>query len=320
MENQTINSSSSLFRRILITFGKTAFFTVLCMLFTLLLSLPIGALIPEDQAAAMASGNMADSPPWILNLTYLIVIIGALLALFIVRKLISKQSLISAGFGTNKWVKEFGEGWLLGMILVTAGYILLAVFGMAESEGSSFLVSTFLGWLLLFILQPFAEELLFRGYLMSILARYFNLSVSLIVSSLIFALVHATNDGFTTMGFITISIAGFLFGLLFLKSGQLWLPTGMHAAWNFMQGVVFGFPTSGIRTYSLTNTTTSGPDWLSGGAFGFEGSILAILLLFAAIWWYRDYIKKEKLTTIIAHSFKPTPTAKDHSIIDDNLE
>jgi hypothetical protein len=122
------------------------------------------------------------------------------------------------------------------------------------------------------------------------------------------------------MGFMTISIAGFLFGLLFLKSGQLWLPTGLHAAWNFMQGVVFGFPTSGIRTYSLTTTTTSGPDWLSGGAFGFEGSILAILLVIAAIWWYQNSIKEEKLMAVIARSFKLAPVSIDDKILDDKAE
>lgn len=320
MENLSTNQSPSLIRRILLAFGKTALFTILCILFTILLSLPIGEFIPDDQAAALASGNMADSPPWILNLTYIVVIIGAFGALFIVRKLISKQSLISAGLGTKNGVKEFGEGWLLGMILVTVGYLLLVVSGMAESEGFHFLPTTFLGWLLLFILQPFAEELLFRGFLMSILARYFNVWVSLIVSSLAFALVHATNDGFSMMGFITITIAGLLFGLLFLKSGQLWLPTGLHAAWNFMQGVAFGFPTSGIRTYALTTTTTSGPDWLSGGAFGFEGSILAILLIIAAIWWYRNSLKEERLTTVIAGSLQVAPIALDDSILDNKPE
>ncbi|WP_170110745.1 CPBP family intramembrane glutamic endopeptidase [Flavilitoribacter nigricans] len=308
-------------RRILLAFGKAILFTILCILFTILLSLPIGELIPNEQAAALASGDMADSPAWILNLTYLVVIIGTMAALFIVRKLISKQSLVSAGLATDKGVREFGEGWLLGMVLVTVGYVLLVISGMAASTGFNFQPATLIGWFVLFLLQPFAEELLFRGYLMSLLARYFNIKVAVLISALVFALVHASNDGFSTMGFITISIAGLLFGLLFLKTGQLWLATGMHAAWNFMQGVAYGFPTSGIRTYSLTNTTTSGPDWLSGGAFGFEGSILAILLLIAAIWWYRNSLREEKLTDMIERSFRTVPTTTiDQKILDDNFE
>lgn len=320
MENLTHRTSPSLIRSILLALGKAGLFTLLCILFTVLLSLPVGELITADQASALSSGNMADSPPWILNLTYLIVIIAAMAALYIVRKLISRQTLVSAGLGTRNGVREFGVGWLLGMLLVTFGYVLLAISGMADSDGFNFLPSTFLGWLLLFLLQPFAEELLFRGYLMSLLARYFNLWTALIVSSVIFALVHATNDGFSTMGFITITIAGLLFGLLFAKTGQLWLPTGLHAAWNFMQGVVFGFPTSGIRTYSITTTSTSGPDWLSGGAFGFEGSILAVLLVLAAIWWYRDSLKTEKLSAVIQQSLDVVPAPMDQSVLDDKVD
>lgn len=320
MENLTHRTPPSLIRRILLTLGKAGLFTILCILFTVLLSLPVGELITQDQASALSSGNMADSPPWILNLTYLIVIIAAMAALYIVRKLISRQTLVSAGLGTRNGVREFGVGWLLGMLLVTFGYVLLAISGMADSDGFNFLPSTFLGWLLLFLLQPFAEELLFRGYLMSLLARYFNLWTALIVSSVVFALVHATNDGFSTMGFITITIAGLLFGLLFAKTGQLWLPTGLHAAWNFMQGVVFGFPTSGIRTYSITTTSTSGPDWLSGGAFGFEGSILAVLLVLAAIWWYRDSLKTEKLSAVIQQSLDVVPAPMDQSVLDDKVD
>ena len=320
MENLTHRTSPSLIRSILLALGKAGLFTLLCILFTVLLSLPVGELITADQASALSSGNMADSPPWILNLTYLIVIIAAMAALYIVRKLISRQTLVSAGLGTRNGVREFGVGWLLGMLLVTFGYVLLAISGMADSDGFNFLPSTFLGWLLLFLLQPFAEELLFRGYLMSLLARYFNLCTALIVSSVLFAVVHATNDGLSTMGFITITIAGLLFGLLFAKTGQLWLPTGLHAAWNFMQGVVFGFPTSGIRTYSITTTSTSGPDWLSGGAFGFEGSILAVLLVLAAIWWYRDSLKTEKLSAVIQQSLDVVPAPMDQSVLDDKVD
>lgn len=320
MENLSASQSAPLFRRVLISLGKALLFTFLCVLFTVLLSLPIGELVPDDEAAALASGDMSDSPAWILNITYLIILIAAFLSLFIVRKLISRQSLTSAGLGGVKWPAEFGEGWLLGTLLVATGYVLLVLSGMAQSQGWYFVPATFLGWLLLFILQPFVEELLFRGYLMTLLARYFDMKIALIVSSLAFAIVHASNDGFTVMGFITISIAGILFGLLFLKTGQLWLATGMHAAWNFTQGVVFGFPTSGIRTYSITRTSTSGPAWLSGGSFGFEGSILAILVVIAAIWWYRKYLKEERLTAVIQQSFQLPPETVSPEILDDHQE
>jgi membrane protease YdiL (CAAX protease family) len=268
MEDISATASIPLLRKILIVLGKILLFLVLSALFIFLLSLPVGALIPQEQD------------------------------LVIVRRLVSKQPLASAGLGIKKWLPELGEGYLLGVILVGFGYVLLLLSGMAQSQALDFIPISFLGWFLFFLIQPFLEELLFRGYLMSLLGRYFNIPVALIISSLAFAAVHADNDNFSSIGFLTITIAGVLFGLLFLKTGQLWLATGMHAAWNFMQGVVFGIPTSGNRTYSIMETTTNGPAWLSGGAFGFEGSILAVLVIIAAIWWYKESYRQEKLSAV----------------------
>ena len=320
MENISAAASMPLFRRILFVLGKTLLFLVLGILFVFLMSLPVGALISPDQAAALGEGNLTKVQAWVLNLTYFIFTAGAFMALFIVRRLISKQPLTSAGLGIKKWLPELGEGYLLGTILVGFGYFILLISGMAQSQWLDFIPMTFLGWLLFFFIQPFLEELLFRGYLMSLLTRYFNVPVALIISSLAFAIVHADNDNFSAIGFLTITIAGILFGLLFLKTGQLWLATGMHAAWNFMQGVVFGIPTSGNRTYSIMETTTSGPAWLSGGAFGFEGSILAVLVVVAATWWYRESYRQEKLTAVANLSLTAPAKSIASEMLDHNME
>lgn len=289
----------SLMRRVLITLGKVLLFSLILVLVVVGLSIPISLLIPDDQAAAMAANDLSEVNTWVLNLTYGTTIIGALVALLIVRRVIGKQSLVSAGFGSRNWLRELGEGWLLGTLLVLAGFFVMWIIGVAEPAGFEFIASTFLGWLLLFLLQPFVEELIFRGFLMSLLARYFNIRVALVVSSVAFALVHAFNDGFSTIGFLTILVSGVLLGMLFLRSGRLWLPTGLHAAWNFVQGVVLGYPTSGVSTYSLTEMQTTDPAWLSGGAFGFEGSVIAVLVALAGIWWYRDSLANEQLSELV---------------------
>lgn len=320
MENTATPHSTPFFRRLLVVLGKSILFVGLSVLFILLLAAPLSTMISGEQADALASGNMQATPPWVINLFYTVLLIGIMLSLFVVRRLVSKQPLASAGFGLRKWPSEFGEGWLLGTILVAAGYLLLLLFGLADSHGQPFVLSSFLGWLLLFIIQPLVEEIMFRGYLMSLLGRYFNLKVALVVSSFAFALVHADNDGFSIIGFVTITLAGFLFGLLYMKTGQLWLATGMHAAWNFTQGVVLGFPTSGIKTYAIMGTTTSGPDWLSGGPFGYEGSILAVLLIIAGIWWYRGNWHQEKLSTVMNLSLSSgSNDTEEKQILDTDL-
>lgn len=289
----------SLERRLLITLGKALLFTVITVLIVIGLSVPIALFIPDEQAAAMAANDLSDIDTWVLNLTYATTIVGALVALLIVRRLIGKQSLATAGLSFRHWARELGEGLLLGAILVLTGFGLMWAFGLAQPVGFDFVLPTFLGWGLLFLLQPFVEELVFRGFLMSLLARYFSVQAALIVSSFAFALVHAFNDGFSIIGFLTILVSGVLLGLLFLRSARLWLPTGLHAAWNFVQGVILGYSTSGVTTYSITEMQTTDPAWLSGGAFGFEGSVLAIAVGLVGIWWYRDSMDKERLTALV---------------------
>lgn len=321
MENTATPNAAPFFRRLLVALGKTILFVVLSVLFILLLGSPLSKLVSPENAAALASGDMSGAATWVINLFYGILLAGIMLSLFIVRRLVSKQPLESAGFGLKRWPPELGEGWLLGTILVSIGYFLLLLTGLAQSSGQAFVFSTFMGWLLLFLIQPLVEEIIFRGFLMSLLGRYFNLKVALVVSSFAFALVHADNDGFSIIGFVTITLAGFLFGLLFMKTGQLWLATGMHAAWNFTQGVIFGFPTSGIKTYAIMETTTSGPDWLTGGPFGYEGSILAVLLIIAGIWWYRSSWQQEKLSAVMNLSLTsgPVNSSEEDQLLDTDL-
>jgi hypothetical protein len=305
MQNTAAIHSTPFFRRLLTVLGKSVLFLILTGVFIYLLAQLISVFLSGEQIAALNEGDMARIPPGLLNVLYLSWVAAAFGSLFIVRLRISKQPWRSLGLGFTQWQAEWKEGLLLGAILVIVGYLLLLISGMIHSTGREFILSTFLWWLSFFLIQPFLEELVFRGFLMSLLGRYFNLTVALIVSSFAFAIVHADNEGFSIIGFLTITLAGFLFGLLFMKSGQLWLPTAMHSAWNFMQGVIFGFPTSGIRTYGILETTATGPGWLSGGDFGFEGSILALLLIAAAIWWYRTSWQQEKLSAIMNLSLRP---------------
>jgi hypothetical protein len=72
--------------------------------------------------------------------------------------------------------------------------------------------------------------------------------------------------------------AGILFGLLYLVTRSLWVCMGLHAAWNFMQGTVYGIPVSGTPADGWLVSTRSGPDWLSGGVFGAEASVIALSL------------------------------------------
>ena len=102
--------------------------------------------------------------------------------------------------------------------------------------------------------------------------------MALLVSALFFGFGHITNPGATAWSSLAISIeAGLLFGLLYHVTRSLWWCIGLHAGWNFVQGAVFGIPVSGIKVDGLLDSRLQGPDWLDGGGFGAEASLLTVL-------------------------------------------
>lgn len=123
-----------------------------------------------------------------------------------------------------------------------------------------------------------SEEILFRGVLYRIVEEGLGTWAALLVSALFFGFAHSANPGATPWSSAAIAIeAGLLFGLLYHVTRSLYLCMGVHAAWNFTQGTVYGIPVSGLRADGWLISGRSGPDWLSGGVFGAEASIVALI-------------------------------------------
>ncbi|GAB3780829.1 CPBP family intramembrane glutamic endopeptidase [Dyella agri] len=123
------------------------------------------------------------------------------------------------------------------------------------------------------------EEIMFRGALFRFVEEGLGTWAALLVSSLFFGLAHAANPGATVWSSLAITVeAGLLFGLLYNVTRSLPLCMGLHAAWNFCQGTVYGIPVSGMKADGWLVSTRTGPDWLSGGVFGAEASVVALTL------------------------------------------
>lgn len=133
-------------------------------------------------------------------------------------------------------------------------------------------------FLLTAVVPGITEEIISRGILFRLTEEGLGTWIALLVSALFFGFAHIGNPGATVWSSLAISIeAGLLFGLLYHVTRSLWWCIGLHAGWNFAQGAVFGIPVSGIKVDGLLESRLQGPDWLDGGGFGAEASVLTVL-------------------------------------------
>jgi len=223
--------------------------------------------------------------------------LGAVAVTFLFGKWIDHRKLTEFGF---KFSRSLGEDFVFGIVLgaILMGLIFLFswITGMVTVRGffrnfipdQAFII-VLLQSLLILIFVGVYEEIVFRGYLLINLAEGLNnkylgkkwaLIISIAFTSLIFGLAHMDNPNATWISTTNIMLAGIFLGLGMFLSGSLAIPIGLHISWNFFQGVIFGFPVSGMNTAaSVIAVEPSGPEWLTGGAFGPEGGMLGLLAI-----------------------------------------
>ena len=175
--------------------------------------------------------------------------------------------------------RELGTGILIGAGLYTAGILLLMVMGIYKIDGLN-PVSYLLPALALPLSSGIFEELLFRGVLFRIVEEWLGSWISLVVSSLVFGLVHLMNPAATVMGAVFISVeAGVLLAAAYMLTRRLWMSMGFHIAWNYTQSGVFsGTVSGGYVEPGLIKPVVDGPTLLTGGGFGVESSVIAFVL------------------------------------------
>jgi len=172
---------------------------------------------------------------------------------------------------------EISAGWIDIEFLAWEQETIPAVY--RNMQGASNLIpllhglaSTF-SWLFLFTLVGWNEELLFRGYRLQALSDGLTPFWGVLLSSVWFCAAHWLNPHASWSSSLGILLAGLFLAFSFYRSGQLWLPVGLHIGWNFFQGVVFGFPVSGLTTFRLIHTNLTGPVLWTGGDFGPEAGL-----------------------------------------------
>ncbi len=211
-------------------------------------------------------------------------LIGVTGSIFLARRFLDKRSIVSLGLKFNsKAIIEILVGIVITILIM--GLIFAIEIGQGWTSFSGFAwqtepAATVLGslglWLAIFIIVGWQEELLSRGYHLQSLESGINVFWAVILSSSIFAILHIFNPGANWASTLGILLAGLFLALPYILTRQLWLSIGLHIGWNFSEGVVFGFPVSGIAPFPLLKHTVSGPVLWTGGAFGPEAGLVVI--------------------------------------------
>ncbi|WP_159976045.1 MULTISPECIES: CPBP family intramembrane glutamic endopeptidase [unclassified Novosphingobium] len=180
-------------------------------------------------------------------------------------------------------VREMAVGALGGaalFALITGIVALLGGFSVTGLRG----IGDLWAWLGIAFFSGMVEEALFRGVIQRQIEAMFGTWAALAATSAFFGLAHLTNPGASLFAAFAIACeAGILLGSAYLVTRRLWAPIGLHMAWNFTQGWVFSIPVSGGKPpVGLLETRLTGPEWLTGGAFGLEASAVALVVASSA--------------------------------------
>ena len=239
-----------------------------------------------------------------------ILALAATFAVAVSRIKLDKLSIVSLGLPINKrtW-QDLLFGFVLSGLMAGLFFAVVVLFGLVEFQGFNFgetpktteHITSFVRFMsivsigslaILFlehVLVGYWEEIVFRGYIFQNMVAGIGLRWAIGISCILYGLIHAANPNAGMLSTSIIMLFGFLRIYGYLSTQMLWLSMGMHIGWNFFQGPIFGFAASGYRHSTLIKLTPTGQNWLTGGAFGPEGSILIIPIIVLALaiirWW-----------------------------------
>jgi CAAX protease family protein len=233
-------------------------------------------------AVVQTAGRLANIKPESLagHLLGLALVVGVCGVYAAYVHLIEKRSINE--FGRHRAVSEIGSGYLVGMLLFCLVMVVLWLLGSLKISGMnnwSVMIAPLIGALI----AGFTEEILIRGILFRIMEESLGTWISLIASAVIFGLLHMFNPGATLISTLAIALeAGILLAAVFIYTRRLWMVIGLHIGWNFTEGGIFGASVSGGNDHGLFNSQFAGTSLITGGKFGPEASVVAVMICLVA--------------------------------------
>ncbi|HEX9996396.1 MAG TPA: CPBP family glutamic-type intramembrane protease [Abditibacterium sp.] len=262
----------------------------------------VGSVIATVWTGLSPAGQLADiSARYALPLTVLSYPVQVLWVSWC-RTRFDRRSFVSLGLRARRALPDWSRGAATGALSIALLWSILWITGgisvvgwspEAFEAGLDRAILALIGYAIAFLAVGFFEELLFRGYALHNFNSWLGWKSAVAAQAIIFALIHlgnvvgASRDAkLAAFGALpSLILIAVFFALCYRKTGSLWFPIGFHFAWNFCLGCVFSLPVSGIETFRLLEVESNPSSWLSGGAFGAEGSFLLIPILLALIFY-----------------------------------
>ena len=201
-------------------------------------------------------------------------------------------------FALDRAAPELAAGLVAGFVLFATVMAVLWALGIYRFQGTGAAKAITAG-LAVAVMAAILEEIVFRGILFRLSSKIVGTWGALLFTSALFGLAHLGNRGATlSSGAAIVLEAGVLLGAAYAATRRLWLPIGLHIGWNFTEGSVFGMSVSGnsaagsAADSAWLRGSLSGPQILTGGAFGPEASIVAVLVcLLLALYLLRRAVR-----------------------------
>ena len=236
----------------------------------------------------------SESDSYLINIPIFLITAVVLLPLYnlLIRYLEDNDA---CKIAPRKNISSIGNGLFIGFSYFIIVTVTMSLCGYYHIKSIQFDWEKQLFSFTLFFLVAVSEEIFFRGILFRMINRRWNIWAALVISALFFGGLHILNDNATLWSSIAITIeAGSLLGAAYAYSKNIWLPIGIHWIWNYTQGNILGFPVSGEdNVTSIITPEISGPQWLTGGSFGAEASVIsAVIGLLISLWFIRKTIQQ----------------------------